>query len=111
MHIDDFTNYEFIDRYQPFPNDLTKGGLGLEATVRILQFNNPMAEDIIFMVYQVTNTSEKDLDKVYFGMFGDPHVGGATDYADDRAYFIPPSGPLADVYRSRAQKYGLCLGC
>ncbi len=91
--IDDYTNYEFIDRYQPFPNDLTKGGLGLEATVRILQFNNPMAEDIIFMVYQVTNASEKDLDKVYFGMFGDPHVGGSSDYADDRAFFIPPILP------------------
>ncbi|OQA67281.1 MAG: hypothetical protein B6D44_04400 [Ignavibacteriales bacterium UTCHB2] len=91
--IDDFTNYEFIDRYQPFPSDPTKGGLGLEVTVRILQFNNPMAEDIIFMVYQVTNASEKDLNKVYFGMYGDPHVGGATDYNDDRAFFIPPIIP------------------
>jgi hypothetical protein len=101
--IDDYTNYEFIDRYQPFPNDITKGGLGLQSTVRILQFNNPMAEDIIFMVYQVTNASDKDLDKVYFGMFGDPHVGGASDYADDRAFFIPPKGPLADLYDQRAR--------
>ncbi len=101
--IDDFTNYEFIDRYQPFPSDPTKGGLGLEATVRILQFNNPMAEDIIFMIYQVTNASEKDLDKVYFGMFGDPHVGGATDYNDDRAFFIPPKGPLAESFNQRAR--------
>ncbi len=101
--IDDFTNYEFIDRYQPFPNDPTKGGLGLEATVRILQFNNPMAEDIIFMVYQVTNTSEKDLDKIFFGMFGDPHVGGSSDYNDDRAFFIPPKGPLAESYNQRAR--------
>jgi len=101
--IDDFTNYEFIDRYQPFPSDIAKGGLGLEATVRILQFNNPMAEDIIFMVYQITNTSEKDLSKVYVGMFGDPHVGGSSDYADDRAYFIPPSGLLADAYDQRAR--------
>jgi len=91
--IDDYTNYEFIDRYQPFPSDPTKGGLGLEVTVRILQFNNPMAEDIIFMVYQVTNASEKDLDKVYFGMYGDPHVGGSTDYPDDRAFFVPPILP------------------
>ncbi|MDT3696675.1 MAG: hypothetical protein ROY99_09815 [Ignavibacterium sp.] len=91
--IDDYTNYEFIDRYQPFPSDPTKGGLGLEVTVRILQFNNPMAEDIIFMVYQVTNASEKDLDKVYFGMYGDPHVGGSTDYNDDRAFFVPPILP------------------
>ncbi len=101
--IDDFTNYEFIDRYQPFPSDPTKGGLGIEATVRILQFNNPMAEDIIFMVYQVTNASEKDLDKVYFGMFGDPHVGGAFDYNDDRAFFIPPKGPLAESFNQRAR--------
>ncbi len=101
--IDDYTNYEFIDRYQPFPSDLTKGGLGLEATVRILQFNNPMAEDIIFMVYQITNASEKDLDKVYVGMFGDPHVGGSTDYLDDRAFFIPPKGVLAESYNQRAR--------
>ncbi|NJD21496.1 MAG: hypothetical protein FIA82_02330 [Melioribacter sp.] len=101
--IDDYTNYEFIDRYQPFPSDLTKGGLGLEATVRILQFNNPMAEDIIFMVYQITNASEKDLDKVYVGMFGDPHVGGSTDYLDDRAFFIPPKGTLAESYDQRAR--------
>ncbi|MCJ7554350.1 MAG: hypothetical protein MUO34_10755 [Ignavibacteriaceae bacterium] len=101
--VDDFTNYEFIDRYQPFPGDLTKGGLGLESSVRILQFNNPMAEDIIFMVYQITNASEKDLDKVYFGMFGDPHVGGGSDYLDDRAYFIPPKGPLADPFDQRAR--------
>ena len=101
--IDDYTNYEFIDRYQPFPSDITKGGLGLQSTVRILQFNNPMAEDIIFMVYQVTNTSEKDLDKVYFGMFGDPHVGGSTDYNDDRAFFIPPTGTIADLYNQRAR--------
>jgi len=101
--IDDYTNYEFIDRYQPFPSDPTKAGLGLEATVRILQFNNPMAEDIIFMVYQITNASEKDLDKVYVGMFGDPHVGGATDYIDDRSFFIPPAGPLADAYDQRAR--------
>lgn len=91
--IDDYTNYEFIDRYQPFPSDHTKGGLGLEATVRLLQFNNPMAEDIIFMVYQITNASEKDLDKVYVGMIGDPHVGGSTDYIDDRSFFIPPIIP------------------
>ncbi|MBU2491271.1 MAG: hypothetical protein KJ571_01500 [Bacteroidetes bacterium] len=101
--IDDYTNYEFIDRYQPFPSDLSKGGLGLEATVRILQFNNPLAEDIIFMVYQITNASEKDLEKVYVGMFGDPHVGGAADYNDDRAFFIPPSGPLAESYDQRAR--------
>ncbi|MGE5497283.1 MAG: hypothetical protein ACM3Q2_04400 [Syntrophothermus sp.] len=105
--MDDYTNYEFEGKYIPFPSDLKKGGLGLDAQVRMLQFNNPMAEDIIFSVYQITNASEKDLDKVFFGMFGDPHVGGSADYADDMSYFIPPTGEIADRYdqRSRSMVY------
>lgn len=101
--IDDYSNYEFLGRYTPFPSNPMKAGLGLDATVRILQFNNPMAEDIIFMVYQITNASEKNLDKVFFGMFGDPHVGGPSDYTDDRAFFIPPSGQLAEMFNQRAR--------
>ncbi|MBI9070742.1 MAG: hypothetical protein JEY94_04050 [Melioribacteraceae bacterium] len=101
--IDDYTNYEFQGRYDPFPSDLEKGGLGLQSLVRILQFNNPLAEDIIFMIYQMTNTSEKNLDKLYMGMFGDPHVGGGSDYSDDKAFFIPPKGDLAESYDQRAR--------
>ena len=89
---DDFTNKEF--RYYPFPDDSTKRGLGLELKCRIFQFNNPLAEDIIFLVYEVTNVSPKRLDKVYFGMFGDPHVGGANDFSDDYAGFITPFGEI-----------------
>ncbi|MGE5410810.1 MAG: hypothetical protein ACM3MI_07610, partial [Clostridiales bacterium] len=105
--MDDYTNYEFEGKYYPFPSDPTKGGLGLDASVRVLQFNNPMAEDIIFSVYQITNASEKNLDSLYFGMFGDPHIGGADDYADDMSYFIPPTGEIADRYdqRSRSMVY------
>jgi hypothetical protein len=86
--LDDFNNAEF--KYYPFPNDLSLRGLGLELEARFFQFNNPLAEDIIFLVYTVTNVSPRDLDKVYFGMFGDPHVGGASDFADDFAGFIGP---------------------
>ncbi|MGE5352390.1 MAG: hypothetical protein ACM3P0_09925 [Acidobacteriota bacterium] len=96
--MDDYTNYEFQGKYAPFPSDPTKGGLGLDASVRVLQFNNPMAEDLIFSVYQVTNASEKDLDNIYFGMFGDPHIGGNQDYSDDMSFFIPPTGERATSY-------------
>jgi hypothetical protein len=89
--MDDFDNAEFP--YYPFPDDSTKRGLGLELQVRIFQFNNPLAEDIIFLVYTVTNVSPKNLDKVYLGMFGDPHVGGYADYNDDYADFISPFDP------------------
>jgi len=84
--MDDFDNQEF--RYYPFPDDSTLRGLGLELQVRIFQFNNPLAEDIIFLVYTITNVSSKKLDKVFLGMFGDPHVGGPKDFADDNAGFI-----------------------
>lgn len=106
--IDDYTNYEFIDQYQPYENDFTKGGLGLDADVRILQFNNPLAEDLLFTIYQVTNASDKTLNNFYMGMFGDPHIGGSTDYGDDEAAFIPPKGELADRYdqRTRSMVYG-----
>jgi len=99
--LDDFTNAEFP--YYPFPDDATKRGLGLDMEVRVLQFNNPLAEDIIFLVYQTTNVSPKTLPRVYFGMHGDPHVGGPGDYGDDRAFFIPSLGSLADPYPQRAR--------
>ncbi len=84
--MDDYSNAEFP--YYPFPDDSLKRGLGLELQVRIFQFNNPLAEDLIFLVYTITNTSPKTVEKVYLGMFGDPHVGGASNYADDNASFI-----------------------
>lgn len=84
--MDDLDNAEFD--YFPFPDDSTQRGLGLELQVRIFQFNNPLAEDMIFLVYTITNISPKRLDNVFLGMFGDPHVGGPNDFADDFAGFI-----------------------
>lgn len=83
--MNDYSNREF--KYYPFPSDSTKRGLGLEVEVRLYQWANPLAEDTIFMVYKITNKSEKDLDKVVFGMWGDPHIGGPGDWPDDLAFF------------------------
>lgn len=85
--VDDFTKKEY--QYFPFADDSSKRGLGLNLEVRTFQFSNPLAEDIIFLVYTVENESPKSLSKVYFGMFGDPHVGGPLNYSDDAASFIP----------------------
>lgn len=89
--MDDFDNQEFP--YRPSPDDATIAGLGLELEVRIFQFNNPLAEDIIFLVYTITNVSQKQLDKVFLGMFGDPHIGGPNDFSDDNADFISAFNP------------------
>lgn len=83
--MNDYSNSEFS--YWPFVSDSTKRGLGLEVEVRLYQWANPLAEDIIFLVYKITNKSDKDLEKVIFGMWGDPHVGGPRDWPDDWAFY------------------------
>ncbi|GIV61569.1 MAG: hypothetical protein KatS3mg044_0435 [Rhodothermaceae bacterium] len=84
--MNDYSNCEFA--YDPFPSDPDLNcGLGLEVEVRIYQWANPLAEDAIFLIYKITNKSERDLEKVIFGMWGDPHVGGPGDWADDLAFF------------------------
>jgi len=83
--MNDYSNSEF--GYWPFPSDSTKRGLGLEVEVRLYQWANPLAEDVIFLIYKITNKSEKDLEKVIFGMWGDPHVGGPADWPDDWAFY------------------------
>ncbi len=88
--VDDYTNAEFP--YTPSPSDPSMKGLGLDMEVREIQFNNPLAEDILFLVYQITNSSEKKIEKSFFGMHGDPHVGGSSDFGDDLSGFIDPFG-------------------
>ena len=82
---DDRTNREF--EYYPFPDDSSRKGLGLEIESRYYQWANPLAEDIIFLIYKVTNKSDRDLHEVTFGMWGDPHIGGPANSQDDLSYF------------------------
>ncbi len=83
--MDDRDNDEF--EYYPFINDSSRRGLGLQLTCRLMQFAATPAEDVIFYVIEIKNVSDKRLDKVVAGMFGDPHIGGAGDFADDMAGF------------------------
>ncbi len=83
--VDDRSNQEF--KYYPFPNDSTRMGLGIEIESRYYQWSNPLAEDVIFLIYKVTNKSTKDLNEVVFGMWGDPHIGGPSNWQDDLSYF------------------------
>ena len=82
---DDRNNKEF--EYYPFPEDSARKGLGLQIEYRYYQWANPLAEDIIFLIYKITNKSSKDLNEVTFGMWGSPHIGGPSDWSDDLSYF------------------------
>ncbi len=70
----DWNNTE--SAYYPFPEDSTKGGLGLEVRARTYQWADPLAEDILISIYDITNTSDKILRNVVFGMYVDADVGG-----------------------------------
>lgn len=83
--VDDRTNKEF--EYYPFSDDSSRKGLGIEIESRYYQWSNPLSEDIIFLIYKVTNVSPKTLNNVTFGMWGDPHVGGPSNWQDDLSFF------------------------
>ncbi|MBN1996791.1 hypothetical protein JW935_04505 [candidate division KSB1 bacterium] len=70
----DWNNTE--SAYYPFPEDSSIGGLGLEVRARTYQWSDPLAEDILISIYDITNTSDKTLRNVVFGMYVDADVGG-----------------------------------
>ncbi len=87
--MDDRDNKEF--NYYPYENDRTKKGLGIQIDGRAFQWSNALAENTIFFVYSVTNVSDKRLDSVFFGIYGDPDLGGGSpENTDDNGFFIPP---------------------
>ncbi len=73
--------------YPGFPVDTVRGGLGLEVQSRGYQWIATRAQNVIFFVYELENVGHDTLDNMYFGMYGDPHIGGGSDYNDDDAYF------------------------
>ncbi len=83
--MDDRDNHEF--KYFPYIGDTVRQGLGLEVEARYYQWSNLEAEDAIFLIYKIKNKSNFKLDKVIFGMWGDPHIGGPDDWRDDWANF------------------------
>ena len=87
--MDDRDNREF--KYYPFANDTLRRGLGIQVDGRAFQWSNSLASNSIFFVWTITNVSEKDLDSVVFGIYGDPDIGG-KDNKDDNGFFIKPYG-------------------
>lgn len=89
--MDDRDNVEFP--YYPFNNDSTRKGLGIQIDGRAFQWSNSLAANALFFVWTITNVSDKDLDSVFFGFYGDPDIGGQADNKDDNGFFIRPYGP------------------
>jgi hypothetical protein len=62
--------------YLPFPNNQQRYGAGLVLKVRGLQFATFLAQDCIFWLYDIKNTTSFDYDKVVFGSVVGTNVGG-----------------------------------
>jgi hypothetical protein len=85
--MDDAWNREY--QFYPDNRDSTKRGLGVQVNVRLFQWSQALAKDILFMQYEVTNTGTTNFtynmndNPIFFGGYTDvnPSGAGATDDA------------------------------
>jgi len=79
--------------FKPDANNPARNGLGLVVKVRAMQWSDFLAQDCIFWLYEITNTSTTDYSKVTFGMLVGTLIGtsGAdnshNEYDDDYSFF------------------------
>ncbi len=79
--------------FKPDAANPLRNGLGLQVKVRGMQWSDFLAQDCIFWLYEITNTSTTDYSKVTFGMLVGTYVGvtGSEgthhEYDDDYSFF------------------------
>lgn len=83
--MDNYWDDEFNENFYPIKSDSTITGLGIEVAVRLLQFNSLGLEDVFFRVYDITNNSDYNYAKVFFGNVTGTLMGGDGDSSDDLA--------------------------
>lgn len=93
---DEEFNYEQYNEwnvaFKPDSTNPAKNGLGLQMSVRGMQWQQFLAQDCIFWLYEVTNTSTTDYKKAVFGMLVGTYVGVTStedrgEYDDDWSFF------------------------
>ena len=87
--------------FMPIADDPTAGGLGLQTKVRIFQWANVLSEDLMFLLYRITNVGDYNHNRLYFAQAQDYGLG--TEEGDENAAF----DPLEDVAYGWDQD-GLC---
>ena len=95
------TPYSPFGVFTPIPGNPQLGGLGVQTKVRIFQWANVLAEDLMFLLYRITNIGEYNHDQLFFAQAQDYGLG--TEEGDENAAF----DPLEDVAYGWDQD-GLC---
>ena len=78
--------------FKPDSTDPARNGLGLKVNVRGLQWSQFLAQDNIFWLYEITNTSTTNYDRTTFGMIVGTLVGvtgtqNFNEYDDDWSFY------------------------
>jgi hypothetical protein len=68
--------YMLNNNFYPDNEDLDRGGLGMQVRTRGFQWSQVLAEDVIFWLYEITNMSTTDYEKVLFAQYIDWGIGG-----------------------------------
>lgn len=77
-------NYSRYPDYDPDSTDLARRGLGLVISSRIVEFADPLLEDIVFHIYKIKNDGTKPIDKASVAFWIGDFVGGEDDSQDDK---------------------------
>lgn len=88
--LDDHNDNEIINTYPMFHADSTdasRGGQGLTVKVRGMQWSQFLAQDALYYLYEVTNTSTTTYPRVAVGLTVGTLAGGDGDSQDDLAFF------------------------
>lgn len=87
--IDDVTGQPVSEEgiFYANPADSSIGGLGLQNQVRIFQWANVLAEDLMFILYRVNNAGGFDHDRLFFSQVMDYGLG--NEEGDENASFNP----------------------
>lgn len=83
--MDDYWDDEFNEYFHPIESDSSITGHGIEVSVRLMQFNSLSLEDVFFRVYDITNNSDHNYEKVFLGNVTGTLMGGDGDSGDDMA--------------------------
>lgn len=73
-----FANTNPLERLTP---DMK--GLGVQITARTYQYSNALAQNILFLTYELKNINTKPIPNAFFGMFNDGSVGGSDNFENN----------------------------
>jgi hypothetical protein len=86
-----YENYGFLSD----PTDTNKKGTGLEVSTRYIQFADKDFQDVLFRIYDITNTGATDYKKVVYGNLTGTYVGiEGGEYNDDVSLFYPKDNAI-----------------